>query len=198
MSEDIYKKWNERWGRIGSDLTIAGKLITKAKQNAMKRMLEGRSIRTVIDVGCGAGYCLETLKDLGFNVKGIDASLNAVNICRSKGLPAFQSRLEDEKEKYDLVFSDGLIEHFPDMQPFIKKMVEISNRYVMIAQTDHDAFIVKFLHFLEKILRPDNIEELDYKINDFIQSFEEYGCVLNDTESVFFNGFKVLFFDVRK
>jgi hypothetical protein len=64
----------------------------------------------------------------------------------------------------------------------------------MIAQTDHDTKVVKILQLLEKLFRHHNILELNYKINDFIATFQEKGCRLMAAESVFFSGYKVLLF----
>lgn len=193
-NEDIYKEWDKSWSKAGDNMTLAGKLITRGKQKAISKLLKDKDVSSAIDVGCGLGYTLKTLRDLGYDVKGIDVSKTAVDICRAKGLPAYQEKVEDEQGKYDLVFSDGLIEHFPDFHPYVKKLVQISRRYVIIAQTDHDTFVVKVLQFLEKIFRSDNVKELDYKIKDFIEVFEENDCRLLVMEPVFFNGFKVLLF----
>lgn len=40
----------------------------------------------ILDVGCGRGDFLKSLKDLGWNVYGIDISENAVNAAKSSGL----------------------------------------------------------------------------------------------------------------
>lgn len=46
---------------------------------------ENKEIK-ILDIGCGAGYLIYDLKQKGFNVKGIDYSENAIELCEQRGL----------------------------------------------------------------------------------------------------------------
>lgn len=69
----------------------------------------------VLDLGCGHGTFLELLNEKGVPGVGIDLSEEAVAICSSKGLDAFQSDainyLSDKIECYSAILCSHLIEH---------------------------------------------------------------------------------------
>ncbi|GAB7044085.1 MULTISPECIES: class I SAM-dependent methyltransferase [Catenuloplanes] len=50
--------------------------------------LLGRARGRVLDVGCGAGRHLAALRDRGADVRGVDPSPGAVEVCRARGLAA--------------------------------------------------------------------------------------------------------------
>ena len=77
-----------------------------------------RSAR-ILDVGCGMGYALLTLKHLGYqNVEGIDSDASQVQSSQAKGLHVQQtadsrSFLLGQAGQYDQVLALDLLEHIP-------------------------------------------------------------------------------------
>ena len=72
----------------------------------------------VLDVGCGSGTLLETLKPLGVEARGVDASATAVAACRARGANAEQADLLEfltraPTSAYGAVFAGHVIEHMP-------------------------------------------------------------------------------------
>lgn len=72
----------------------------------------------ILDIGCGRGEFLQVLKDAGKLAKGIEASEELVNICRSKGLYAENADLfdylrESPAHSLDGIFAGQVIEHLP-------------------------------------------------------------------------------------
>lgn len=72
----------------------------------------------VLDIGCGRGEFLESLRDAGLLVKGIDSNAEMVAICRSKGLYAEQADLfhylgELDEASLDGIFCAQVVEHLP-------------------------------------------------------------------------------------
>lgn len=170
------QQWEKKWLDKNQGLTPLGKLMLKAKQKALRQALGTLNISTAIDVGCGLGHTLAVFKNLGIEALGIDVSPAAVKICKSHGLNAEQKKIEDVNEKYDLVFSDGLLEHFLNFELYVQKMCGVSNRYVIITQTDHASFLGKTSIYLAEILRGSkNVLEYNYRIGDFIFAFGKYG-----------------------
>ena len=197
FSQSLYEKWEKTWARDkSSNMTFIGKKITKAKQKGLKEILKRINTSSVIDVGCGLGYSLEIFKNLGLSVIGIDVSPTAVKVCKKKGFNVFHKKLEDVKEKYDLVFSDGLLEHFLDFGKYVQYLTNVSKRYVLIIQTDHETLIVRFLLLLETLLREGkNMYEYNYRIEDYIDTFNRFGFKLKEIKGVYMNGFKLLLFE---
>ena len=79
---------------------------------------------TYLEIGCGSGkWMVYFSKKYGLDVTGLDSSSEALKLAkmnlkhnRTKGTVLEGDFLESgtETEKYDIVFSDGLIEHFTD------------------------------------------------------------------------------------
>lgn len=71
--------------------------------------------RSCLDIGCGSGYFLELLRDLGFeNISGLDASAPFVGRAREKGLNVTLGNLYDLDEceaRYDMVLLLDVLEH---------------------------------------------------------------------------------------
>ncbi len=71
----------------------------------------------ILDAGCGDGFFLCVLRDLGFTeVLGIDVSERRVEDCRRKGLAAEVRSVEETASlgPFDLVLLMDVLEHVPD------------------------------------------------------------------------------------
>jgi len=196
MSNQLYQQWENHWKNDHKvNLTWIGKLMLYVKKKALRDVLRFIEISKAIDVGCGLGFTLSVFKKLGINVVGIDASKTAARICQNKGLKAVEKKLEEVTDKYDLVFSDGLLEHFLNFESYARHLMRISNKYVIIIQTDHGNFLGKTSIYLAEILRGSkNVLEYNYRINDFISVFENHNFKLIQTRSIFGGIFKLLLF----
>lgn len=193
-AEKIYSRWDDRWKKTKKNSFIGKKMFT-AKKEALKNILEKVEFSTALDVGCGSGYLLEVFKNTGKEVKGIDVSESAVKACKSRGLPATQERLEDIDKTYDLVFSDGLLEHFLALEFYVRQLIRVSSKYIMIIQTNHESSFIRFSLWLETLLKKDvNVYEYNYRIQDFIDIFEKNGCKLIEKTGIFSRAFFLLVF----
>jgi SAM-dependent methyltransferase len=87
---------------------------------------------SVLDVGCGMGFALITLQDMGYsNLEGIDIDEGQVFSCIQKGIRATKvdnsvSFLLDNQASYDLILALDVIEHIPYNQQleFVKSINE--------------------------------------------------------------------------
>lgn len=201
QDERLHKIWDERWkGSAKKDpLGFVGRIIFKAKEGVFKDILNELQGGRVIEVGCGIGSMTRILDGAGLDYIGIDASPAAVRICKENGLRAEAKRLEEVLEEYDLVFSDGMLEHFINFEPYARHLMRISRRYVLLIQPNHDSFCGKTLVYLAELLRRDkNVFEYNYRIRDFISSFEENGFSLRKNMPVFFDVYRMLLFEREK
>jgi len=190
-------EWEEHWKNKNS-LTFLGKMMLRSKQKVLREMIGSIRPSKAIDVGCGLGFTLSVFKEMGVDAVGIDPSEIAVKICQKKGLKALQKKLEEITETYELVFSDGLLEHFLNFEPYACHLMRISNRYVLIIQTDHESFLGKTsIYFAELLRSSKNVFEYNYRIKDFIFVFEKYGFELMQEKRVFGGIFKLLLFGKR-
>ena len=91
----------------------------------------------VLDIGCGFGRISLFLRGHDSNVTAIDSYPKMVKAIKSRGINAILMNAENLKfknNKFDLVFSDGLLEHFKKEDKIIriiKEQVRVSRKYVL-------------------------------------------------------------------
>ncbi len=76
----------------------------------------------VLDVGCGEGRTLEQLRDLGWQVEGVDFDPRAARSAGTRGIPVRVGTLADQQYPgscFDAVVHRHVIEHVPDPVAFL-------------------------------------------------------------------------------
>jgi len=80
--------------------------------------LHARERGRLLDVGCGNGRFLAQMRDLGWEVMGVEPDLEAVRIARELfGLDVVQGTLEEVRlpeGSFDVITMNHVIEHIPD------------------------------------------------------------------------------------
>ena len=195
---DLHQEWEQRWH--GSDqserLTWLGKLMFRSKIRALTEVVGGLDISSLVEVGCGLGYTLSVYQKLGISCLGIDISPSAIEVCENKGLTVRLQNLEDVEESFDLVSSDGMLEHFLNFEPHAVRLMEISKRYVLLIQPNHESFVGKTLVYLAELLRGrENVFEYNYRMQDFAGVFARNGFVLKTSRPIFADTFRLLLFE---
>lgn len=85
----------------------------------------------VLDVGCFNGFVLDKIMDrkLNLSLYGVDASLECVKFCKSKGHNVLQADLEKtlpyDDGHFDVIIGLEVIEHLADTDFFIKELKRI-------------------------------------------------------------------------
>lgn len=109
------KKW---WNKLYTQRLILFEKLLKKKGK-------------LLDVGSGPGFFLAEAKKRGWNVKGIEPSIDAINFSHSIGVKeAIRGDIDDLnnfKEKFDLIYVNGVMEHLPNP----KKFIEIANKILV-------------------------------------------------------------------
>lgn len=94
--------------------------IREARKVRLFRDAIGEGRRRIVDLGCGNGRLLSTLREHGspdWELEGIDFSEDAVRQCRAKGFRAEATTIEDfaaEDGSFDAALMIQLIEHVED------------------------------------------------------------------------------------
>jgi SAM-dependent methyltransferase len=197
IQEKTRATWDKRWK--GSEnkerITFIGNMMFSAKQRAIKKVLDKIKIKNMLEVGSGLGYTLSVFSSAGVDAQGIDISEYAVAVCKKKGLNVRLERLEDVREKFELVSSDGLLEHFEEFRPYALDMMRASSKYLLLIQPDHGSIIGRLAVFLADLLRGrENVKEYDHPISSFIKIFQENGFILNENMPIFGGVFRLLLF----
>jgi len=92
-------------------------------------------INKLLEVGCSVGNTLQAAQNIGINHLGIDISSFAVNFCNRMNLNAKQINLEqllNQKEKFDLIFMQHVLEHFESPARMLEKCNLLLNKNGLI------------------------------------------------------------------
>jgi SAM-dependent methyltransferase len=76
----------------------------------------------VLDIGCGSGAYLARMRDLGWNVVGLDISPHGVTATRLRGIEAYEGQLPHPSippESVDVVNFGAVLEHVHDPHRFL-------------------------------------------------------------------------------
>lgn len=107
-------------------------------QDFLKYLKKKDEIKTIVEVGCGAGTYPIEFKEY-FDKKdylGIDIGKPAIDYCKENSDFEFICGDIINMEigrKFDLVFSHAVIDHVYDIDAFIKKIISLSRKYVYIS-----------------------------------------------------------------
>ena len=205
MNKKEIKIINDKFNKLyeQSQATIIGKFILKFTEcetiNLIKKLGLKRSSRT-IDVGCGIGRTLRMFRNNQFfNSIGIDNSKNAIRLCERNGLRRNKDvflinakKTPFSDNEFDLVFEEGLLEHFKNFQPFIDEMCRISKKYVVLIQPNKFSLAHKLM---DRFTNDINIKEIPYEIHDFCEAFRINNFKLKSLKNGFLNIFWILVFE---
>lgn len=105
---------------------------------ALLKQLHGAKAKSILDIGCGNGSVAYELLSKGFDVYGIDASLNGITWAKTKCPERFfLSDVTDKNlpdallgKKFDTIISVEVIEHLYDPRSFVQfcKAILLNNQ----------------------------------------------------------------------
>ena len=124
------KRWDKFWkyGNVG---------VTPTRKNLFKRFKEIKLPQNakILDVGCGSGTLAKFWKEQGYDVTGLDISDGSLGITSRKGVRCVKGDITKglpfDDNTFDLVYSDGLFEHFVDPEPVLGEIFRVTKRYVL-------------------------------------------------------------------
>ncbi len=82
----------------------------------------------LLDVGCGNGRFLRSMRVLGWNVQGVELSADGVRVCRKADLPVHHGDVVSAAltaESFDVITVRHVIEHIPEPRPFMRELVRV-------------------------------------------------------------------------
>lgn len=145
--DTYYNKKN--WFARFVDFFLIESYFSKVFENDLKRITKKRKGKT-IELGCGAGMMSSRLAHQGYEVSVLDISQNALNAAKQNfdrlGVQGtfiqgdmFKSGLDGES--YDIVWNQGVIEHFDDIEGAIKSMNNLVKKegYLVIFVPAHNS-----------------------------------------------------------
>jgi len=123
-------RWDRFWkyGNVG---------VTPTRRNIFKefKKIHLPKEARILDVGCGSGTLATFWKNQGYSVTGADISNEALKIVASKDVYCTKADvtrgLPFKNDTFDLVYSDGLLEHFVDPKPILQEIFRVGKTYVL-------------------------------------------------------------------
>jgi 2-polyprenyl-3-methyl-5-hydroxy-6-metoxy-1,4-benzoquinol methylase len=99
----------------------------RARRELIFKLLKRTNAKKIIDIGCSSGQMLKILKETGLEVKGIDISQKAVNICKNSDLNVILAKGEETglSEKFDVLIASDVLEHIENETSAIKEWERI-------------------------------------------------------------------------
>ncbi len=131
-ASDFDELWRGTWGDIQSVGPVHRHL-----QRMLTRTIDGLGVKTVLDVGCGAGQNLAALNKQGrYALTGIDVSLEALQRAERR-VPGGSFLVMDAQTavlnaRFDLVMSMGVLEHLPDGHAAVARMAALARSWVLV------------------------------------------------------------------
>jgi len=102
----------------------------------------------VLDIGCASGYFLETLRNKGWEVQGIELDSEMIKVLHEKNIPVYTNTLNtfETSEKYHLITLFDVLEHLPDADKTFEKLAAMLHPEGVIALITPD--VSSFQHSL--------------------------------------------------
>lgn len=127
------KYWYEYWkARLGSDYYVSAEARPLASDELRKVLLQAMLPNGLhLEAGCGAGYWVAALKQLGLSIEGIEYAQNLVDLVRSV-YPQLPIRwgnalnIDSPDDHYDSYLSFGVVEHrLEGPEPFLAEAYRV-------------------------------------------------------------------------
>jgi SAM-dependent methyltransferase len=201
---DKEKTWDEVWEKT-EELPWFRRKSHEFIKTGLKRILTWTKISKnarIVDVGCGSGTTLYFFRDLGYrNSIGIDSSQHSIRTCEKlfgfkRGKDVFltdATKTGFRSGEFDLVFSNGLLEHFANFTPLVKEMCRISKQHILLFQPDPTSLVARFLSFSRKLGFFSGPKEYFYDKRVYQNTFSKFSFKLIHSGKYGLGGMYLLF-----
>jgi 2-polyprenyl-3-methyl-5-hydroxy-6-metoxy-1,4-benzoquinol methylase len=101
-----------------------------------------------LDVGCGYGYVLDAARAAGFNVRGIEPNVTAVQAARARGINVSHGYLDEHTLSADIVSTLDVLEHLDDINAFAELVKTKTRGLWVIKVPSSDGLFFRIAHAL--------------------------------------------------
>jgi O-antigen chain-terminating methyltransferase len=142
-----------------------------------------RKHRNVLDIGCGRGEFLETMRDIGVTARGIDLSEESIAQCREKGLAAevadmFPYLAALPEGELDGIFLSQVVEHVDPMQlPGLIRLcaAALERGGILAVETPNPECLAIFATYF--YLDPTHARPVPYPLMEFYMEEADFGYI---------------------
>ena len=110
---------NDLYSEYSAKIDFEGQKRTENERLYLEEFIDERD--KVLEIGCGLGNNLRRLKELGYNVIGIDKD---PKVCDNILIFNKDYQELDHSDKYDFIYAIHVMEHIPQPKLFIKKIID--------------------------------------------------------------------------
>ncbi len=203
------KTWDDIWREFRPN--FLARRANRAKAKTLMKIVNKVGLpkdSRIIDIGCGSGSILAMFRHLGyFNSIGIDISPNALKLCShllgfEEGKDTFlmdASSVAFSDYSFDLVFSDGMLEHFekPPLD-IVSEFCRLSRRWILLFQPNQTSLFGRVKWLWQKVGRASWEKEYRYSKLDYINMLAKFGVSLADSGAFNLNEFMWLLFSKER
>lgn len=207
-NKKVQQEWKRHWKEHSSledSGSILGNFLRQQRFKIVRSLLKSLPKNfTVLDMGCGGGTSLQNLKQTGFtNLTGIDFTQESVTRCQQQGfIPNKNVYLMDAKQtsfpssSFDIVFSEGLWEHFLDPRPYMAEACRLSKNYIIVIQPNHFSLFGRLMNIGWTLLGSEKggVPEYPFTMSYFTTFLSYYNFKLIKTKSTPLNEQKILLY----
>ena len=144
----------------------------------------------ILDAGCGTGKLASFWAEEGYDIVGIDISEEALAITRKKGVKTKKADilkgLPFKDGEFDLVYSDGLLEHFTDPEEILTELFRVSKKHVLTFVPR----ISPYANVTAALLRPP--EEFKREDNEWVNIHKKFKPAAITSKKIRYGVFSVL------
>lgn len=151
MTDDL--DYSRHYLRYHSDTPTHYERVAKIIREKLAPHVSGNQHMPVLEIGCGMGFGLLALKQMGFNdITGVDTSPAQVSAARKAGLPALLMSVDEiadflqrNSERFGIVIMLDVLEHVPvaqTMQLLRNIFASLSADGLFICQVPNAASVV--------------------------------------------------------
>jgi 2-polyprenyl-3-methyl-5-hydroxy-6-metoxy-1,4-benzoquinol methylase len=201
LDEKFYdQNYFSSWGMTGKVLPDH---VKRLKETNMRKHLNHikkfAPKGNMLEVGCAMGSFLKVAHEEGYNVTGVDLSLQACEIASKEvlGAKVFQGTLEAVSltpESFDVIFMSDLVEHVPEPKRFWEEIVKLLKNngiiYLVTPDPRHWSCVLtgsSWVHFKEEhlIFFPRNT--VNWVCHKFGLNFIEFSHIVKYTNLAYFS-----------
>lgn len=175
--KELYR-WEYEWKRELAEIKQGKEIVSKpyilGHWSLLKRSLEEKNVRKMLEIGCGTGrLSLRAVMEVGIDVVSVDVVLEALEITKylfeKNGLKADlvladALSLPLKAGSFDMVYSEGLIEHFNEPEVVLKEHVRVAKRGGMIQTSVPNLFSWRFVRCILSIPKRRHLFDQKYFI----------------------------------
>ena len=127
--EELSEYYDAAYDPYEADHGLLADEVARAKESGEFRHIKIVPGMKILDVGCGGGAFLRTIRELGADVFGVEPSSFGVKTARNAGIPVFHGPLEAFAESdefpgavFDVITSNHVVEHHEDPVSLLRLM----------------------------------------------------------------------------